>query len=146
MIIQNDADLERVLSQAITDYLNQIANEIQEVIQEFVQQYYDEYQPKRYERTMQFLQSCTRTEVEQSGNTLSCKIYIDTDSMNYAGTGAQPPSGEEVADWANQGMHGGSGVVGGSHFWDNSITEIENRGYMLEHFASFLRGKGFRVN
>ncbi len=69
-------------------------------------------------------------------------VYIDTDSLNnyYNATGNQ------VAQWANQGTHGG--LVTGSntpHVWNDTMKETIENGELLKLASEYLRSHGISV-
>ena len=120
--------------------LDNTANEVKDLITEFITMFYTEYNPFWYERTFQFLNSCTKTEVKRSGNSFIVSVYIDYLNLDY-----KEDSGYDVVSLANSGYHGNPDIETSTHFWDDSMKVMINSRYVQEQFASFLRSKGWKV-
>ena len=119
-----------------------LAERAYEVLNFFLQEYYDSYDPKSYRRTKDFLYSAVKVEPKIKGNKAIASVYIDTDSMDdyYNATG------EQVARWANQGLHGGMATGGKTpRVWDDTLDSTVNNGELLKLAADYLRSKGFSV-
>ena len=119
-----------------------LAERLYEVLNYFLQEYYDSYDPKSYRRTKNFLYSVVKVEPKIKGNKVIASVYIDTDSMDdyYNATG------EQVARWANQGLHGGMATGGKTpRVWDDTLDSTVNNGELLKLAADYLRSKGFSV-
>lgn len=119
-----------------------MAERAYEVLNFFLQEYYDSYDPKSYRRTKDFLYSAVKVEPKIKGNKAIASVYIDTDSMDdyYNATG------EQVARWANQGLHGGMATGGKTpRVWDDTLDSTVNNGELLKLAADYLRSKGFSV-
>ena len=129
-----------LLQNAIAGGIDAAADQIKNIVQNNVDGYYGEYSPKEYIRTYQFLNSPKRTAVSSGGGGAECEIFIDTAAMGY-----EHVSGQQVANWANGGVHGGLDV-GGAPFWDNALEQIESQDIMGSLFLSYLKGMGFGVS
>lgn len=140
-VIKNMSQLQSELGKYASYITDKIADEIKKKIEEFIKYYYKEYTPEFYSRVWNFLNSVTRTEVTQSGNTWHAKVYIDT-SITYDNGWTM----EGTAEQANKGWHGWYHAVqvGDSHFWDNAMEEIHSPEF-ISKFADFLRSKGLKV-
>ena len=83
-----------------------------------------------------------KVESKMKGNKVTASVYIDTDYMDnyYNATGVQ------VAQWANQGLHGGLNTGSNTpHVWNDTMkTTIEN-GELLNLAIDLLKSKGFSV-
>ena len=128
-----------LMQSAIAGGIDHAADQIKDVVQRHVDGYYGEYTPKMYQRTYQFQGSPERTETESGAGGASCEIFIDTSAMGYTGV-----SGQQVAEWANVGSHGGLDT-GGAPFWDNAVEQVESEDIMGSQFAAYLRSLGFTV-
>lgn len=140
--ISNMNDLEKALMPAMAKMADQMAERVYETLNYFLQEYYDSYDPKSYRRQYDFLRSAVKVEPKIKGNKAIASVYIDTDSMdNYYNA-----TGEQVAKWANQGLHGGMATGGKTpRVWDDAIDSTVNNGELLKLAAEYLRSKGFSV-
>ena len=100
-----------------------MAERVYESLNYFLQEYYNSYDPKSYRRQFGFLRSAVKVEPKMKGNKVVASVYMDMDSMdNYYNA-----TGEQVATWANQGLH--RGLDTGSktpHVWDDTMDETVN--------------------
>lgn len=140
-IIRNIAQLESALDKYAAYAVDKMADEVKKKIEEFIKYYYQEYSPEVYQRTWEFLNSVTRTEVRKEGNAWCAEVYIDTSIMYKNGW-----SMEGTAIQANQGLHGWYHAVkvGDSHFWNDAMEEMHSPMF-INKFADFLRSKGLNV-
>lgn len=141
--ISNMNDLEKALMPTMAKMVDTLAERVYETLNYFLQEYYDSYDPKSYRRTKDFLYSAVKVEPKVKGNKVVASVYIDTDSMDnyYSATG------EQVAKWANQGLHGGLAVgTKTPHVWDDTMDETVNNGELLRLAAEYLKNKGFSVS
>ena len=69
-------------------------------------------------------------------------MYIDTDYMNnYYGV-----SGEQVATWANEGLHGGKDLgTNTPHVWDATMANTVYDGTLIRDAVAYLKSKGYTV-
>lgn len=140
--INNMDGLEKALMPTMVKMVDTLAERVYEVLNYFLQEYYDSYDPKSYRRTKNFLYSVVKVEPKIKGNKVIASVYIDTDSMDdyYNATG------EQVARWANQGLHGGMATGGKTpRVWDDTLDSTVNNGELLKLAADYLRSKGFSV-
>ncbi len=141
--ISNMNQLQKALIPAMTGVVDVLAERVYETLNHFLQEYYNSYSPVYYRRQYDFLRSAVKVEPKVKGNRVVASVYIDTDYMdNY-----YDATGEEVASWANQGLHGGT-IEGNHtpHVWDDTVkTTIEN-GELLKLAVDYLRNKGISVS
>lgn len=141
--ISNMNDLEKALMPTMSRMVDTLAERVYETLNYFLQEYYDSYDPVSYRRTKDYLYSAVKVEPKIKGNKVVASVYIDTDSMDnyYSATG------EQVAKWANQGLHGGLAVgTKTPHVWDDTMDETVNNGELLRLAAEYLKSKGFSVS
>ena len=140
--ISNMNELEKVLMPVMKGMVDKLAERVYEALNYFLQEYYDDYDPLSYRRQYDFLRSAVKVESKIKGNKVIASVYIDTDSMdNYYNA-----TGEQVARWANQGLHGGLAVgTNTPHVWDDTMDETVNNGELLRLAVEYLRSKGFSV-
>ena len=93
-------------------------------------------------RQYDFLRSAVKVEPKVKGNKVVASVFIDTDSMdNYYNA-----TGEKVAQWANQGLHGGLDTGDQTpRVWDDTLDSTINNGELLKLAAEYLQSKGFSV-
>ena len=140
--INNMNDLEKALMPTMTKMVDKLAERVYETLNYFLREYYDSYDPVSYRRTKDLLYSAIKVEPKIKGNKVVASVYIDTDSMdNYYNA-----TGEQVAAWANQGLHGGLAVgTKTPHVWDDTLDATVNNGELLRLAVEYLRSKGFSV-
>ena len=140
--ISNMNDLEKALMPTMTKMVDKLSERVYETLNYFLQEYYDSYDPVSYRRTKDFLFSAIKVEPKIKGNKVVASVYIDTDSMdNYYNA-----TGEQVAAWANQGLHGGLAVgTKTARVWDDTLDATVNNGDLLRLAVEYLRSKGFSV-
>lgn len=140
--ISNMNDLEKALMPTMAKMVDVLAERVYETLNYFLQEYYNSYDPKSYRRQYDFLRSAVKVEPKIKGSKVVASVYIDTESMDdyYNATGYQ------VANWANQGLHGG--IIQGNntpHVWDDTMDETVNNGELLKLAIQYLRSKGISV-
>lgn len=141
--ISNMDELEKALMPTMAKMVDTLAERVYETLNYFLQEYYDSYDPKSYRRQYDFLRSAVKVEPKIKGNKVIASVYIDTDSMDsyYNATG------EQVARWANQGLHGGLDTGSKTpRVWDDTMDETVNNGELLKLAIEYLRSKGISVN
>lgn len=140
--ISNMNDLQKALQPVMKDMVDTLAERVYEALNYFLEKYYNSYDPKSYRRTKDFLYSAVKVESKIKGNKVVASVYIDTDSMdNYYNA-----TGEQVARWANQGLHGGLDTGSKTpRVWDDTMDSTVNNGELLKLAAEYLRSKGFSV-
>ena len=140
--ISNMNQLQAALMPAMTKMVDTLAERVYETLNYFLQEYYNSYDPKSYRRQYDFLRSAVKVEPKVKGNKVVASVYIDTDYMdNYYNA-----TGEQVATWANQGLHGGL-VTGGKtpRVWDDTMDATVNNGELLRLAVDYLRSQGISV-
>lgn len=140
--ISNMNQLQKALMPTMIKMVDELAERVYETLNYFLQEYYNSYDPKSYRRQYDFLCSAVKVEPKIKGSKVAASVYIDTESMDnyYNATGAQ------VAQWANQGLHGG--MVTGSktpRVWDDTLDSTVNNGELLKLAVEYLRSKGISV-
>lgn len=101
--ISNMDQLQAALMPTMAKMVDTLAERVYETLNYFLQEYYNSYDPVSYRRQYDFLRSAVKVEPKIKGNQVVAFVYIDTDSMdNYYNA-----TGEQVAQWANKGLHGG---------------------------------------
>ena len=140
--IKNMDELAKALMPTMTKMVDVLAERVYETLNYFLQEYYNSYDPVSYRRQYDFLRSAVKVEPKIKGNKVVASVYIDTDSMdNYYNA-----TGEQVAEMANQGTHGGT--ISGSktpRVWDDTLDETVNNGELLRLAVEYLKSKGFSV-
>ncbi len=140
--INNMNQLQAALMPTMAQMVDSLAERVHEALNYFLQEYYDDYDPVSYHRTRDFLYSAVKVEPKVTGNKVAASVYIDTDSMNnyYNATG------EQVAAWANQGLHGGLHTGSKTpRVWDDTMDATINNGELLRLAVEYLKRKGFSV-
>ncbi len=140
--INNMDELAKALQPVMIGMVDELAERVYQTLNHFLQEYYKSYDPKSYKRQYDFLRSAVKVEPKVKGNKVVASVYIDTDSMDdyYNATG------EQVATWANQGLHGGLDTGSRTpHVWDDTIDKTVNNGELLKLAIQYLKSKGFSV-
>lgn len=140
--ISNMNQLQAALMPTMVKMVDELAERVYETLNYFLQEYYNSYDPKSYRRQYDFLRSAVKTKAEIKGNKVVASVFIDTDSMDdyYSATGY------EVAQWANQRLHGGTVETDSTpRVWDDTLDSTVNNGELLKLAAGYLRSKGFSV-
>lgn len=140
--ISNMNQLQAALMPTMTKMVDTLAERIYETLNYFLQEYYNSYDPVSYRRQYDYLRSAVKVEPKVVGSKVTASVYIDTESMNnyYNATG------EQVATWTNQVLHGGLNVGNNTpHVWDDSIHETIDNGELLKLALEYLKSKGFSV-
>lgn len=140
--IKDMDELAKALQPVMLGMVDELAERVYETLNYFLQKYYNSYDPKSYRRQFDFLRSAVKVKPKVTGNKVVASVYIDTDYMdNYYNA-----TGEQVASWANRGLHGGLDVGNNTpHVWDDTMrTTIEN-GELLKLAMDYLKKKGFSV-
>ena len=135
-------ELAKALQPVMIGMVDELAERVYETLNYFLQEYYNSYDPKSYRRQYDFLRSAVKVEPKVKGNKVVASVYIDTDSMDnyYNATGYQ------VAQWANQGLHGGLNTNSKTpHVWDDTMDKTVNNGELLKLAVQYLKSKGISV-
>ena len=140
--ISNMNQLQAALMPTMVKMVDELAERVYEILNYFLQEYYNSYNPKSYKRQFDFLRSAVKVKPKVTGNKVVASVYIDTDAMDdyYNATG------EQVATWANQGLHGGLDVGSNTpHVWDDTMKTTVENGELLKLAMDYLKKKGFSV-
>ena len=140
--ISNMNQLQAALMPTMVKMVDELAERVYEMLNFFLQEYYNSYDPKSYRRQYDFLRSAVKVEPKIKGSKVTASVYIDTESIDnyYNATGFQ------VAQWANQGLHGGLDTNSKTpHVWDDTMDNTVNNGELLKLAVEYLRSKGFSV-
>lgn len=140
--VSNMNELEKALMPTMAKMVDVLAERVYETLNHFLQEYYKSYDPVYYRRLHDFLRSAVKVEPKIKGNKVVASVYIDTDSMDdyYNATG------EQVARWANQGLHGGLAVgTKTPRVWDDTMDETVGNGELLKLAIEYLRNQGISV-
>lgn len=140
--ISNMNELEKALMPTMVKMVDTLAERVYETLNFFLQEYYNSYDPVSYRRQYDFLRSAVKVKPQIKGNKVIASVFIDTDSMdNYYNA-----TGEQVAKWANQGLHGGLDTGSKTpRVWDDTMDATVNNGELLRLALEYLKSKGFSV-
>lgn len=139
--VNNMKELQRAMQPVLKNMVNEMAERVYQTLNYFLKLYYDKYDPLRYERTKQLLFSAVKVEAQPYHSGYRAVVYINTDSLDY-----NKMSGYQVADWANQGLHGGLNTGDDTpRIWDDTIKENIEDGQLLLLAKDYLRKAGFTV-
>lgn len=138
-VIKTYSELYKLMENSLKNDLDKSAEEIKQMIEFFIAKYYSEYEPKQYDRTYQFLNSCTRTEVFKVGNSFKVSVFIDYINLDY------DIDGYDVVNMANLGYHGRPSIKTKTQFWSDSMEELKQGRFLQDEFAKFLRSQGWTV-
>lgn len=140
--IRNMNDLEKAMKPVLEKMVNEMNERVYETLNHFLYTYYQSYDPVSYKRSEDLLRSATKIETQPCNCGYRAVVYMNTDSMdNY-----YQATGEQVATWANEGLHGGS-IPGNNtpHVWDDTIENTIDNGELLKMAKDYLRKAGFAV-
>lgn len=140
--IRNMDELEKAIMPDLIKMVDVMAERVYETLNYFLQEYYDSYTPSSYRRQYDLLRSAVKIQPKVVRNKVVAYVYIDTDSMDnyYSATG------EQVATWANEGLHGGLAVGDNTpHVWDDTMKETVENGELLKEAIKYLKSKGYTV-
>ena len=140
--MKNMDELAKALQPVMLGMVDELAERVYKTLNYFLQEYYNSYDPKSYRRQYDFLRSAVKVKPKVMGNKVVASVYIDTDSMDsyYNATG------EQVASWANQGLHGGLDTGNNTpHVWNDTIKTTVENGELLKLAMDYLKKKGFSV-
>ena len=140
--VSNVNELQKALIPTMTKMVDELAERVYETLNYFLQEYYNSYDPKSYRRQFDFLRSAVKVNPKVVGNKVVASVYIDTDSMdNYYNA-----TGEQVARWANEGLHGGLDTNSKTpRVWDDTMDETVNNGELLKLAVEYLKSHGISV-
>ena len=141
--VSNMNQLQKALMPTMVKMTDTLAERVYETLNHFLQEYYKSYSPVYYRRQFDFLRSAVKVQSKLKGNKVVASVYIDTDYMdNY-----YDATGEEVASWANKGLHGGT-IEGNHtpHVWDDTVENTVENGELLKLAVDYLKSKGISVS
>ena len=143
-VIKTYSELYKVLEKATENAIDKVTIDIENLINDFLQKWYDDYNPKVYQRTYQFLNSCARINTTNIGGIIKATVLIDT-STDYGDV-----TGLEVANWANQGIHGNPETYGRRgytrlEFWNAPMEVIKYYQMVQTNFIEYLKNNGLNV-
>lgn len=134
-------ELSKALQPTLLRMTDQLADRVYETLNYFILDYYKGYEPSSYQRTKDFLFSVVKVDAEPYKGGVRASVYIDTDAMNSY----EKVSGFQVAEWANDGLHGGMEVDHKPHVWDDTMRETLDNGELLRLALDYLKSKGFSI-
>ena len=140
--VNNIEELAAILIPVMEDVTAKMADRVYQTLNYFLQMYYGSYDPKSYKRQYDFLRSVIKVEPKRIGNRVVASVYIDYDSMDnyYNATGFQ------VAEWANQGLHGGIDIGDNTPYvWDDTINSTISNGELVKLALDYLHKRGVQV-
>ena len=140
--ISNMNQLQAALMPTMTKMVDTLAERLYETLNYFLQEYYNSYDPVSYRRQYDYLRSAVKVEPKVVGSKVTASVYIDTEAMNnyYNATG------EQVATWGNQGLHGGLNVGSNTpHVWQDTMDNTVNNGDLLKLAVEYLKSHGISV-
>lgn len=140
--VSNMKELNKALQPVMMGMVDKMAERVEQTLNYFLQEYYNSYDPVYYRRLYDFLHSAIKTEPKVIGNKVVASVYINTDLMdNY-----YEATGEEVATWANQGLHGGLNTGNNTpHVWDDTMHETVDNGELLKLAIEYLKSHGISI-
>ncbi len=140
--ISNMNELQKALMPTMVKMVDILAERVYETLNFFLQEYYNSYDPVSYRRQYDFLRSAVKVEPYTEGSKVMASVFIDTDYMdNYYNA-----TGEQVAAWGNQGLHGGLDTGSKTpRVWDDTMDATVNNGELLRLAVEYLKSKGFSV-
>lgn len=139
--VKNMKELNKALQPVMMGMVDKLADRVYETLNYFLQDYYAGYEPSSYQRTKDFLYSAVKVDAEPYKGGVRASVYIDTDAMNSY----RNVSGYQVAQWSNEGLHGGIEVDHKPHVWDDTMRETVDNGELLKLALEYLKSKGFSV-
>ncbi len=139
--VKNMKELNKALQPTLLKMTDQLADRVYETLNYFLLDYYAGYDPSSYQRTKDFLFSAVKVDAEPYKGGVRASVYIDTNAMNSY----RNVTGDQVAQWANEGLHGGIEVDHKPHVWDDTMRETVDNGELLRLALEYLKSKGFSV-
>lgn len=139
--VKNMKELNKALQPVMKGMVDKMAERVYETLNYFLEDYYAGYDPVSYQRTKDLLYSAVKVDAHPYKGGVRASVYIDTDAMNSY----RNVTGDQVAQWANDGLHGGMEVDHKPHVWDDTMDETVNNGELLRLAMEYLKSKGFSV-
>lgn len=139
--ISSIEELQKAIQPVLIKMVDELAEQVYETLNYFLSEYYTGWTPSSYRRTMAFLRSAVKVDAKPYRGGAKAVVYIDYDAMDsYVNA-----TGYQVAEWANEGLHGGISVNHKPHVWDNTMDETINNGSLLKLAVDYMRKNGFTV-
>ena len=139
--ISNMNDLQKALQPVMLKMVDQLAERVYKTLNYYLNDYYTGWTPESYSRTEEFLRSAVKVDAKPYRNGAKASVYIDYDSMDdYVDA-----TGYQVAQWANEGLHGGLSVSHKPHVWADTLDNTINNGSLLQLAIQYLRSQGISV-
>ena len=141
-VVRSVDELSAAMQPILIGMVDELAQQVYVTLNYFLKKYYDSYEPQYYRRQYDFLYSAIKVKGKIVRGKVVAVVYIDTDSMNNY----YQASGEQVATWANEGLHGGKNLgTNTPHVWDNTIASTVDDGTLLNEAIAYLRSHGIPV-
>lgn len=141
-VVRSLDELSAAIQPVLIGMVDELAQQVYVTLNYFLKKYYDSYDPQYYRRQYDFLYSAIKVKGKIVRGKVVAVVYIDTDSMNNY----YQASGEQVATWANEGLHGGKNLgTNTPHVWDNTIASTVDDGTLLNEAIAYLRSHGIPV-
>lgn len=139
--ISNMNQLQKALQPVMTKMVDELAKRVYETLNYFISDYYTGWTPDSYRRTEAFLRSAVKVDAYPEKGGVRASVYIDYNAMDdYVNA-----TGYQVAQWANNELHGGLSVNHKPRVWDNAMDETINNGSLLQLAIQYLRSQGISV-
>lgn len=139
--IKNMNQLQKALQPIMIKMVDELAKRVYETLNYFISDYYTGWTPESYRRTEAFLRSAVKVDAYPDKGGVRACVYIDYNSMDdYVNA-----TGYQVAQWADQGLHGGLSVNHKPRVWDDTMDETINNGSLLNLAVQYLRSQGISV-
>lgn len=122
-------------------------DEIYETIDTYIYAFYGDYSPVMYERTYSFADSLIKLDVSVLGTSVTTEVKIDEGYLGSTYSTGNNPSGMQVAEAANAGMHGALGdgfyaVPGSVSFWDDALSALGGQAGIEARLIANLKACG----
>ena len=134
-------ELAKAMQPVLLKMTDKLADRVYENLNYFLLDYYEGYDPSSYQRTKDLLYSAVKVDAEPYKGGVRARVYIDTDVMDSY----RNVSGYQVAEWANEGLHGGIEVDHKPHVWDDTMRETVDNGELLRLAIDYLKSQGISV-
>lgn len=137
----NMNELAKALQPIMVKMVDKLAENVYETLNYYLNDYYTGWTPEYYKRTEAFLHSAVKVDAKPYKGGAKAYVYIDYDSMDdYVNA-----TGYQIAEWANNGLHGGLSVSHKPHVWNDTIDNTINNGKLLELAIKYLKSQGISV-
>ena len=158
MAIQNMKDLEKVVNKYIIKALELTRDEIFEVVSRKVSDYYNEevfeHEPRDipdfYQRTGNFMESLSATNITSNGNGYEFRVGWDSEYLQFhypKGFGKSKYNGItglQVLQAFDSGTHGYT-VQGNHNYWTEALDELGNEQGIIELFKKNCKRVGLNI-